>query len=113
LLKAKKYLNFERKLEAAARRRERALLLKSTDSRVSNSKHDERVKRVREQRWLQDRQFESKSFQLASSSQDHLTMRKVRGDVGCVHVLFRCSLAAADYRVYNEHTSNMRFPVIQ
>lgn len=77
LKKTDAYLNFEKKMDLAKKRRERLHALKSADSRTANNRRDNCSRRSLQKKWIEDRTREKKSFLLRRSTEDHVVMRKI------------------------------------
>ncbi|KAJ1421709.1 hypothetical protein B484DRAFT_481104 [Ochromonadaceae sp. CCMP2298] len=77
IAKAEKYLQYEKKLDAARKRRESMQFLKESRSRTANQRQTEVSRNALQQRWLTDAEMSRRSHALKRSSEDQVLLRKI------------------------------------
>jgi hypothetical protein len=76
IAKVEIYLNFEKKMDVARRRREWLTFLKESSCRAANMKHMQTASGIKQKRWLDDVNRDHNSYILRKSNEEHVILRK-------------------------------------
>lgn len=81
IAKVEIYLNFEKKMDVARRRREWLTYLKESSCRAANIKHMQTASDIKQKRWLDDVNRDHESYILRKSNEEHVILRKAYSGV--------------------------------
>lgn len=81
IAKVEIYLNFEKRMDVARRRREWLTYLKESGCRAANMKHMQTASDIKQKRWLDDVNRDHNSYILRKSNEEHVILRKAYSGV--------------------------------
>lgn len=81
IAKVEIYLNFEKRMDVARRRREWLTYLKESSCRAANMKHMQTASDIKQKRWLDDVNRDHNSYILRKSNEEHVILRKAYSGV--------------------------------